>query len=108
MIYAELNYLSDLVDLDMIPCDNKGGEKHVYTCRKGQKRNWERVMYGGTCFDAPTRYVNDNAYDGMIVLTDMLAPKPKRAKCKRLWMTTADYAERPYFNPAPERMIVVD
>lgn len=106
--YAELNKLCDLVSFDIIPFDSSVGEKHIYTWQKGQKRNWERVMYGGTCFDAPTKYVNDNAYDGMIVLTDMLAPKPKRAKCKRLWMTTADYAERPYFNPAPERMIVVD
>tara|TARA_A100001515_G_scaffold132781_1_gene121490 strand:- start:2780 stop:4039 length:1260 start_codon:yes stop_codon:yes gene_type:complete len=106
--YAELNKLCDLVSFDIIPFDSSVGEKHIYTWKKGQKRNWERVMFGGTCFDAPTKYVNENKYDGMVVLTDMLAPKPKRANCKRLWMTTAEYADRPYFNPAPERMIVVD
>ena len=67
-------------------------------------------MYGGTCFDAPTKFVNESRgkYDGMIVLTDMMAPKPKRCRVKRLWMTTAEYAERPWFNPNPEKMVVVD
>ena len=76
--YAELNKLCDLVSFDIIPFDSSVGEKHIYTWKKGQKRNWERVMFGGTCFDAPTKYVNENKYDGMVVLTDMLAPKPKR------------------------------
>jgi len=108
--YNELNKLCDLVEFDIIPFDTQVGEDHVYTWKKGQKRNWERVMYGGTCFDAPTKFVNESRgkYDGMIVLTDMMAPKPKRCRVKRLWMTTAEYAERPWFNPNPEKMVVVD
>jgi predicted metal-dependent peptidase len=106
--YKEINKLADLVTFDVIPFDTAVGEDWVYTWKKGQKRAWERVMFGGTCFDAPTKWVNEKGYDGMIVLTDMMAPKPKRANCKRLWMTTKEFAERPYFNPAPERMIVVD
>ena len=108
--YNELNKLCDLVEFDIIPFDTQVGEDHVYTWKKGQKRAWERVMYGGTCFDAPTKFVNESRgkYDGMIVLTDMMAPKPKRCRVKRLWMTTAEYAERPWFNPNPEKMVVVD
>jgi predicted metal-dependent peptidase len=108
--YNELNKLCDLVEFDIIPFDMQVGEDHVYTWKKGQKRNWERVMWGGTCFDAPTKFVNESRgkYDGMIVLTDMMAPKPKRCRVKRLWMTTAEYAERPWFNPNPEKMVVVD
>ena len=106
--YAELNKLCDLVSFDIIPFDTKVGEKWVYTWKKGQKRAWERVMWGGTCFDAPTEWVNSKKYDAMIVLTDMMAPKPKRSNCKRLWMTTAEYAARPWFNPNPEKMLVVD
>ena len=108
--YAELNKLCDIVEFDIIPFDSSVGEKHIYTWKKGQKRAWERVMCGGTCFDAPTKYVNESRgkYDGMIVLTDMMAPKPKSCRVKRIWMTTEDYAARPYFNPAPEKMVVVD
>jgi predicted metal-dependent peptidase len=108
--YAELNPLSDIVEFDIIPFDSKVGEKHIYTWKKGQKRAWERVMYGGTCFDAPTKYVNDHAskYDGMIILTDMAAPKPKHCKVKRIWLTTEENAECPYFNPAPEKLVVVN
>ena len=108
--YAELNKLCDIVEFDIIPFDSRVGEKHIYTWKKGQKRAWERVMHGGTCFDAPTKFVNESRgkYDGMIVLTDMMAPKPKHCRVKRIWMTTEDYAARPYFNPAPEKMVVVD
>ena len=108
--YAELNKLCDIVEFDIIPFDSRVGEKHVYTWKKGQKRAWKRVMHGGTCFDAPTKYVNESRgkYDGMIVLTDMMAPKPKHCRVKRIWMTTETYAARPYFNPAPEKMVVVD
>ena len=108
--YSELNKLCDIVEFDIIPFDSRVGEKHIYTWKKGQKREWKRVMHGGTCFDAPTKFVNESRgkYDGMIVLTDMMAPKPKRCRVKRIWMTTENYAARPYFNPAPEKMVVVD
>ena len=107
--YKQLNKLCDIVEFDVIPFDGKVGEQHIYTWKKGQKRAWERVMFGGTCFDAPTEWVNKSGkYDGMIVLTDMMAPKPKRCRVKRLWLTTAEYAERPWFNPNPEKLLVVD
>ena len=65
-------------------------------------------MHGGTCFNAPTEYVNNHGgFDGHIILTDMCAPKPKSSKCQRMWMTTAEHAKRPYFQPK-ERMVVVD
>ena len=64
-------------------------------------------MYGGTCFNAPTNYVNTREFDGHIVLTDMMAPKPKSSKCQRMWMTTEEYATRPYFRTA-ERVIAIN
>ena len=42
-----------------------------------------------------------------IILTDMLAPKPKPSKCQRMWMTTSEYAERPYFI-TKEKVVTVD
>jgi hypothetical protein len=48
--------------------------------------------------------VNEGAYDGHIVLTDMCAPKPIASKCQRMWMTTDYYAKNPYFK-TNERVI---
>ena len=64
-------------------------------------------MRGGTCFNAPTKYVNAGNFDGHIVLTDLCAPKPVASKCQRMWMTTANYAARPYFS-TNERIIAID
>jgi hypothetical protein len=66
-------------------------------------------MCGGTCFDAPTRWANENKVDGLIVLTDMEASKPIACKGQRMWMTTKHHAERPYFKPSStERIIAID
>ena len=65
-------------------------------------------MCGGTCFNAPTDYVNKNgSFDGHIILTDLCAPKPKPSKVQRMWMTTPEYARRPYFE-TKERVVVID
>lgn len=44
---------------------------------------------GGTSFQEPIQYANDNEYDGLIILTDGYAKKPKipdRMKCKIVWV----------------------
>ena len=85
--FSELDQLAKFAEFVVVPFDTTVDENLVYTWKKGQSREWERVKYGGTCFDAPTRYVNDHNFDGHIVLTDMEAPKPIPSKCKRMWMT---------------------
>ena len=105
--FAELNKLAEIAEFVVIPFDTRVDEKLVYTWKKGQKRQQDRVMHGGTCFDAPTEYVNGQAFDGHIILTDMCAPKPKSSKCQRMWMTTATHAHRPYFD-TKERIVVID
>jgi len=106
LFFAELNKLSEIAEFVVIPFDTRVDEKLVYTWKKGQKRQPQRVMQGGTCFDAPTSYVNEHGFDGHIVLTDMCAPKPKASKCQRMWMTTPRYAERPYFE-TKERIVAI-
>ena len=105
--YGELNKLADIATFTVIPFDTRVAEDKVYVWKKGETRKRERVMYGGTCFNAPTDYVNARKFDGHILLTDMEAPKPKASKCQRMWMTTAYYAKRPYF-ATPERVIGID
>jgi predicted metal-dependent peptidase len=105
--FGELNKLSKLASFTVVPFDTRVDESLVYEWKKGQAHKTERVMCGGTCFDAPTKYVNDKGFDGHIVLTDLMAPKPKASKCQRMWMTTKYYAERPYFK-TNERILAID
>ena len=105
--FAELNKLAKLASFTVIPFDSDVCEEKVYEWKKGQSRKWERVLCGGTDFDAPTAYVNQHGFDGHILLTDLMAPKPKASKCQRMWLTTKYYARRPYFK-TNERVIAID
>ena len=105
--FSELNKLADLAEFTVVPFDTNVAEDKVYVWKRGERRKWERVMCGGTCFNAPTAYVNQRGFDGHIVLTDLMAPKPIASKCQRMWMTTKAYAARPYFH-TNERVIAVD
>jgi len=107
MFFTELNKLASLAEFTVVPFDTRVDESLVYVWKKGENRARERVMCGGTCFDAPTEFVNKGDFDGHIVLTDLMAPKPKKSRCQRMWMTTAYYAKRPYFETS-ERIVVVD
>ena len=105
--YGELNKLSDIATFTVVPFDTRVAEDEVFEWKKGQTHPQKRYMYGGTCFNAPTEYVNARRFDGHIVLTDMEAPKPKASKCQRMWMTTQNHARRPYFSTT-ERVIAID
>lgn len=104
--FAQLNKLADIATFTVVPFDDQVFEEKVYTWRKGQKYKAERVLCGGTNFNAPTDYVNQRAFDGHIVLTDMYAPKPKNSKCQRMWMTTEECASHPYFKTT-EKVIAI-
>ena len=105
--FNELNKLSDLATFTVIPFDTRVAEDKVYTWKKGEKRKWERVMYGGTCFNAPTDYVNKGNFDGHIVLTDLMAAKPKPSRCRRMWMASKYNVDNMPFK-TPERVIAID
>jgi predicted metal-dependent peptidase len=105
--YGELNKLADIATFTVIPFDTHVPEDKVFEWKKGQTHPQKRYMYGGTCFNAPTEYVNKGKFDGHILLTDMEAPKPKASKCQRMWMTTTRCAQRPYFQ-TNERVIAID
>jgi predicted metal-dependent peptidase len=105
--FAELDNLAELAEFTVIPFDDGVAEDKIYVWKKGQKKKAERVLCGGTNFDAPTKYVNEKNYDGMIVLTDMCAPKPVACKSQRLWMTDEENGRNPYFK-TNERIITVE
>ncbi len=105
--FGELSTLAKLATFTVVPFDTRVDESLVYEWEKGHTHKTERVMHGGTCFNAPTEYVNRKGFDGHIVLTDLMAPKPKASKCQRMWLTTKYYASRPYFQ-TNERIIAID
>ena len=105
--YSELEKLAQLAEFTIVPFDTEVSEEHVHVWKKGERHQKVRYMHGGTCFNAPTKWVNENSFDGHIVLTDMEAPKPVSSKCQRMWMTTKACAERPYFH-TNERVIAID
>ena len=96
--FNELNNLSKLATFTVVPFDTEVDESKVFVWKKGENRDWERVLCGGTCFDAPTRYVNKGDFDGHIVLTDMYAPKPIPSKCQRMWITDENGKAHSYFD----------
>ena len=107
LFYAELNKLSAIATFTVIPFDTRVEEDKVFVWKKGESKKPERVLSGGTDFNAPTEYVNRNDFDGHIILTDMAASKPRPSKCQRMWMTNASNARRPYFSTT-ERVVIID
>ena len=107
VFFSELNGLAKYAEFTVVPFDTQVAESEVYVWKKGKRRTFERVSCGGTCFNAPSRWVNERQFDGHIILTDMEAPKPVPSKCQRMWMTTPECAQRPYFT-TNERVIAVD
>jgi len=91
----------------VVPFDDEVFEDGVHVWKKGASFDKKRYCYGGTNFDAPTKFVNEGKFDGHIVLTDMFAPKPVRSTCPRIWMTDRHGAEQPYFKTT-ERVIAVE
>jgi len=108
MFFAELNSLAKLATFTVVPFDDQVFVDKVYVWKKGENRKRERVLCGGTNFSSPTKYVNENRqFDGHIILTDMCAEKPIPSRCSRMWMTTKECANRPYFDPRPSEMMIV-
>ena len=108
LFFSELSSLAKYAEFTIIPFDTDVDPDKVWVWKKGKKHTFERVLCGGTNFDAPTEYVNQRGdFDGHIILTDMEAPKPKPSKCQRMWATTPEYAERPYF-ATNERILVME
>ena len=105
--FSELNKLAKLAEFTVVPFDTQVDESKVYVWRKGENKKAERVLCGGTCFEAPTDWANNNNVDGVIILTDMEAPKPKACKAQRMWMTDERGAANPYFK-TNERVIAID
>ena len=108
-VFDWLGELAKFCSFTVIPFDHEVFEEKIYVWKKGDKRAKERVLYGGTCFNAPTLYVNKGRFDGHIIITDMMAPAPVRSNCQRMWITDDYGANRSYggHKPVGERVLVL-
>ena len=104
--FAELNKLAEFATFTVVPFDDKVFEDKVYVWKKGENKKKERVLCGGTNFDAPTEYVNKRKFDGHLVLTDGYAPKPKRSTCKRMWLIPESCRSYLYFKTSEKQLFV--
>ena len=107
-VFEWLGEFAKFASFTVVPFDHEVFEEKVYVWKKGERRKRERVLCGGTDFNAPTKFVNDRNFDGHIVITDMLAPKPIRSKCQRMWLTDKWGSRQTYFKPQGERILVLE
>jgi len=107
-VFEWLNDFAKFASFTVVPFDHRVFEDKVYVWKKGEKRRKERVLCGGTDFDAPTEFVNKRNFDGHIVVTDMLAGKPVRSNCQRLWLTDSYGKRYGTHKPQSERLLVLD
>ena len=107
-VFTWLSDFAKFASFTVIPFDHQVFEEKVYVWKKGEKRKRERVLYGGTDFNAPTEFVNQRNFDGHIVITDMMAPKPIRSKCQRMWLTDRYGDKYGHHDPVGERKLVLD
>lgn len=96
--FNELENLTKLVTIDVIPFDCTIHKEHLTNWRKGTKVKHERKLTGGTDFDAPTDFANSDEnrgrWDALIIFTDGYAPKPKESRVRRAWAMIPGYKLR--------------
>ena len=82
-------------------------EDEVFLWEKGEKKEFVRVLQGGTNFDAPTIYANENDFDGLVIYTDLEAPAPIECNVPRIWLTTKECKNNVQFS-THESILVLD
>jgi len=88
MFFSELGKLSEYTEFIVVPFDSKVIEDKIFTWGKGEKINPDRVARGGTNFNVPTLWINENysKFDAAIFMTDGFCYKPSDCKIPRCWV----------------------
>lgn len=88
--FGELSSLTKKVSISVLPFDCVADERDIYEWRRGSNVPANRIRAGGTDFNAPTVVANDpknrRRWDGMLILTDGMAPAPTATRIKRGWV----------------------
>lgn len=90
--FGELSALTKKVEIDFLPFDCYCSEADITRWAKGTVpvKATKRTKGGGTDFNAPTEIFNDpknrGRWDGMLIMTDGMAPQPIPSRKKRGWV----------------------
>lgn len=106
--FGELDGMAAIAQFTMVPFDTRVDESDVFVWKRGQRGLGSRTHCGGTDFQAVSHWVvKHGKFDGMIVMTDLEAPKPAPLPngIKRLWITDETHGKTPYFDTTPEPMV---
>lgn len=106
---SELDGLANLAEFTFVPFDTDVQEDCVFVWKKGKRGLGARTKCGGTNFQVVTDWVQaQGKFDGMIVLTDLEAPKPTAFHGGlRLWITDQTHGDRPYIDVSPDPIVVI-
>lgn len=95
LFFGELSNLTRKVDITIIPFDHEVAKDKIFEWKRGTTPKLERVRQGGTCFDAPTKFVNDpknrGRWEGVIFMTDGECSKPANSRIRRAWVICPDH-----------------
>ena len=94
MFFSALEGLAKNVGFKVFHFDTSVDKSSEYTWRKGQKYRYPmRTLSGGTCFNSVEDHYRSRAseFDGYIVMTDGMAPKPKTCISQRCWVLLPGY-----------------
>ena len=86
MFFGELcSGLARQTTFDVVFFDTRVNEDTLFTWKRGSKVKPTRQLQGGTDFNAPTRYVNDQKgkYDGVLIMTDGECGPPEPCRVRR-------------------------
>lgn len=92
LFFSELNALTRKIEIDFIPFDCSARESDIVRWSRGSVplKATMRTRGGGTDFNAPTRVYNDSKnrgrWDGLLIMTDGMAPAPIGVRGKRGWI----------------------
>jgi len=88
LAFAELRTLARHTEFVTYHFDTKVDLKSETVWKKSKTPKAHRTRCGGTCFECVTEHANKNKgrFDGMIIITDGEAAKPKPSKMKRLYL----------------------
>ena len=84
VINSAFKYGFEAIDVIQFDC----GVRVVQSLKK-VIREVIAVGRGGTSFQEPVDYANENGYDGLVILTDGYAPEPvipDHMQCKIIWV----------------------
>lgn len=94
ILCGELPELCQIAKMTIIPFDSQVLKSKIIYLEPGDQPKIDRVMCGGTDFNAPTSFVNEEAhrdmFDVMIILTDGECGHPEPSRVPRCWLIPPD------------------